>query len=74
MQAYTNPRAIRAQENYLTQFLNHRNTYIKQLNREEPDIIAFEVCNEPCYRKPEAEVTAFANRMVAAMPEALGPG
>ena len=74
MQAYTNPRAIRAQENYLTQFLNHRNTYTKQLNREDPDIIAFEVCNEPRYRKPEAEVTAFANRMVAAMLEALGPG
>ena len=67
VQAYTNPRAIRAQENYLTQFLNHRNPYTKQLNREDPDIIAFEVCNEPRYRKPEAEVTAFANRMVAAM-------
>ena len=74
MQAYTNPRAIRAQENCLTQFLNRRNTYIKQLNREDPDIIAFEVCNEPRHRKPEAEVMAFANRMVAAMPEALGPG
>lgn len=67
VQAYTNPRAIRAQENYLTQFLNHRNPYTQQLNRQDPDIIAYEVCNEPKYRKPEAEVTAFANRMVAAM-------
>ncbi|WP_167856365.1 cellulase family glycosylhydrolase [Hymenobacter metallicola] len=67
VQAYTNPRAIRAQENYLTQFLNHRNPYTQQLNREDPDIIAYEVCNEPRYHQPEAAVTAFANKMVAAM-------
>ena len=66
-QAYTNPRAIRAQEIYLTQFLNHRNPYTQRLNREEPDIIAYEVCNEPKYRPPDAAVTAFANRLVAAM-------
>ncbi|PJJ52930.1 cellulase family glycosylhydrolase [Hymenobacter chitinivorans] len=67
VQAYTNPRAIRAQENYLTQFLNHRNQYTRLLNREDPDILAFEVCNEPRYQQPAAQVTAFANRMVAAM-------
>ena len=66
-EAYTNPRAIRAQEQYLTQFLNHRNQYTKLLNRQDPDILAFEVCNEPRYHKPDAGVTAFANRMVAAM-------
>lgn len=66
-QAYTNPRAIIAQERYLTQFLNHRNPYTKQLNRDDPDIIAYEVCNEPKYSKPEAPVTAFTNRMAQAM-------
>ncbi|WP_185283086.1 cellulase family glycosylhydrolase [Hymenobacter sp. NBH84] len=66
-QAYTNPRAIAAQERYLTQFLNHRNTYTKQLNRQDPDIIAFEVCNEPRYHEPAAQVTAFADRMAAAI-------
>ncbi|MBC6611261.1 cellulase family glycosylhydrolase [Hymenobacter sp. BT507] len=66
-QAYTNPRAVAAQERYLTQFLNHRNTYTKQLNRQDPDIIAFEVCNEPRYHEPAAQVTAFANRMAAAI-------
>ena len=66
-QAYTNPRAIAAQERYLTQFLNHRNPYTKQLNREDPDIIAYEVCNEPKYNKPEAPITAFADRMAAAI-------
>jgi len=66
-QAYTNPRAIRAQENYLGQFLNHRNQYTGLLNRQDPDIIAYEVCNEPNYHLPLAPVTSFANRMVAAM-------
>ncbi|MBF9141147.1 cellulase family glycosylhydrolase [Hymenobacter properus] len=66
-EAYTNPRAIAAQERYLTQFLNHRNPYTKALNREDPDILAFEVCNEPRYHKPEEQVTSFANRMAAAI-------
>lgn len=66
-QAYTNPRAIRAQENYLGQFLNHRNQYTGLLNRQDPDIIAYEVCNEPNYHPPLAPVLSFANRMVAAM-------
>ena len=66
-QAYTNPRAIRAQSTYLGQFLNHRNPYTGRLLRQNPGIIAYEVCNEPHYHPPLAPVTAFANRMVAAM-------
>ncbi|RYY20040.1 MAG: membrane or secreted protein [Cytophagaceae bacterium] len=66
-QAYTNPRAIRAQENYLGQFLNHRNQYSGLAYREDPGIIAYEVCNEPNYRPPLAPVLRFANRLVAAM-------
>ena len=65
--AYTNPRAIAAQERYLTQFLNHRNPYTKNLNREDPDILAFEVCNEPKYGKPLAPISSFADRMAAAI-------
>ncbi|GGG41327.1 hypothetical protein GCM10011378_16980 [Hymenobacter glacieicola] len=65
--AYNNERAVRAQERYLGQFLNHRNQYTGQLNREDPDIIAYEVCNEPHYRQPEAEVSSFVQRMVRAM-------
>ncbi|MCC3156719.1 glycoside hydrolase family 5 protein [Hymenobacter sp. 15J16-1T3B] len=66
-EAYVNPRAIAAQERYLTQFLNHQNPYTKRLLRDDPDIIAFEVCNEPRYHEPQAQVTDFANRMVRAM-------
>ncbi|MET4076211.1 membrane or secreted protein [Hymenobacter sp. UYCo722] len=65
--AYTNPRAIAAQERYLTQFLNHRNPYTKNRNREDPDILAFEVCNEPKYHLPLPPITRFADRMAAAI-------
>ncbi len=65
--AYTNPRAVAAQARYLTQFLNHRNAYTKRLNREDPGIIAFEVCNEPHYHRPEGPVTSFADRMAGAI-------
>ena len=66
-QAYTNPRAVRAQEIYLGQFLNHRNQYTGQRYRADPDIIAYEVCNEPNYQPPLPPVLSFANRLVAAM-------
>ena len=66
-EAYTNPRAVAAQERYLTQFLNHRNPYTKQLNRQDPGILAYEVCNEPHYHLPEGPVTAFADRMAGAI-------
>ena len=39
--------AIRAQQNYMTQFLNYRNRYTGNLYKEEPHIIAVEILNEP---------------------------
>lgn len=41
------PEAIRAQQNYMTQFLNYRNRYTGKLYKEEPHIIAVEILNEP---------------------------
>ena len=39
--------AIRAQQNYMTQFLNYRNRYTGKQYKEEPHIIAIEILNEP---------------------------
>ncbi len=39
--------AIRAQQNYMTQFLNYRNRYTGHRYKEEPHIIAVEILNEP---------------------------
>ena len=63
----TNPDAIRAQENYLFQFLNHVNPYTGVAYKNEPDLIAFEISNEPHHGGTTADVTAFINRMVSSM-------
>lgn len=63
----TNPEAIRAQENYLFQFVNHVNQYTNIAYKDDPDIIAFEISNEPHHEGTKAETTRFINRMVAAI-------
>ena len=63
----TDPEAIKAQENYLEQFLDHVNPYTGVAYKDEPNLIAFEVSNEPHHRGTPEEVKEFINKMVAAM-------
>jgi len=43
----TNPLAIEAQTNYLTQLLNHVNPYTNRAIKDEPNILFIEMINEP---------------------------
>lgn len=63
----TNPQAIKAQQNYLAQFLNHVNPYTGIAYKNEPNIIAFEISNEPHHRGTPEEVTRFIEGMVSSM-------
>ena len=63
----TNPEAIKAQQNYLEQFLNHVNPYTGVAYKNEPNLLAFEVSNEPHHRGTPEEVKTFINKMVSAM-------
>ena len=63
----TNPDAIKAQQNYLYQFLNHVNPYTGVAYKNELDLIAFEISNEPQHGGKTSEVTAFINGMVTSM-------
>lgn len=63
----TNEGAIKAQENYLTQFLNHVNEYTGIAYKNDPDLIGFEISNEPHHRESAEKVTTFINRMVKSM-------
>lgn len=63
----TNPDAIKAQQVYLYQFLNHVNAYTGVAYKNEPDLIAFEISNEPQHGGAPADVTAFINGMVKSM-------
>ncbi|HKJ48397.1 MAG TPA: hypothetical protein VJ973_04875, partial [Christiangramia sp.] len=63
----TDPEAIKAQQNYLEQFLDHVNPYTGVAYKDEPNLIAFEISNEPHHRGTPEEVKDFINKMVAAM-------
>jgi hypothetical protein len=63
----TNEDAIKAQENYLAQFLNHVNPYTGLAYKDDPDIVAFEVSNEPHHRQEPDSVTRYIKKMVNAM-------
>jgi hypothetical protein len=65
-QATVNENAIKAQENYMKQILQHINPYTKSTYRDEPDIIAAELNNEPSHSGPKGKVTAYINRLAAA--------
>ena len=65
-QATVNENAIRAQENYLRQLLEHVNPYTKFSYRDEPDIIAAELNNEPSHSGPKNKVTTYINRLALA--------
>jgi hypothetical protein len=63
----TNEGAIEAQANYLSQFLNHVNPYTGIAYKDDPNIIGFEVSNEPHHNGAPEKVTSFINKMVASM-------
>ncbi|MGI4750718.1 MAG: hypothetical protein ACRYFB_08795 [Janthinobacterium lividum] len=65
-QVTINETAIRAQENYLKQFLQHTNPYNRLAYRDDPNIIAAELNNEPKHSGPKNKVTEYVNRLVAA--------
>ncbi|SFZ94210.1 hypothetical protein SAMN05428642_1043 [Flaviramulus basaltis] len=63
----SNPECIKAQYNYLEQFLNHINPYTGVANKDEPNIIAFEVSNEPHHTGDAEQITEFIKKMTDAM-------
>ena len=63
----THPKAIKAQENYLYQFMNHINPYTGIAYKNDPRLLAVEVSNEPHHREEPENVTRFIQRMVDAI-------
>ncbi|NUO03593.1 MAG: membrane or secreted protein [Saprospiraceae bacterium] len=63
----TDPGAIKAQERYLFQFMNHINPYTGLAYKDDPRLVAIEISNEPHHREAPEKVTAFIRRMVEAV-------
>jgi hypothetical protein len=62
-----NDTAIRAQENYMKQFYVHVNPYTGLSYKDDPDIIATEINNEPHHSGPLSGTTSYVNRLAAAI-------
>ncbi len=56
--------AIKAQEKYVQQFLQHRNPYTNKTYIEDQDIIAMEINNEPHHSGSLEQTSSYINRMV----------
>ena len=59
--------AIKAQENYLQQIMKHVNPYTKLSYKDDPDVIAAEINNEPHHSGPKEKTTEYINRLAAAI-------
>lgn len=59
--------AIVAQERFLKQFVSHVNPYTGIAYKDEPDMVGFEINNEPTNDTEPAFTTRYVNRMVQAI-------
>ena len=58
---------IKAQENYLQQIVKHVNPYTKLSYKDDPDIIAAEINNEPHHSGLKEKTTKYINRLAVAL-------
>lgn len=63
----TDETAIKAQENYLAQFLNHINPFTGLAYKEDVSVVAVEISNEPHHRQSADSVTRYVKKMVSAV-------
>jgi hypothetical protein len=67
--AHHTPEAVAAQQRFVGQFINHVNPFTGISYKDDPDIIAFEINNEPHHINNVQEVKEYVNSMVKAMRE-----
>lgn len=65
----TDPEARRVQEHYVREFIRHVNPYTGRSYRDDPDILAIEIFNEPNHPGPPAETTRFIDALARALRE-----
>ncbi len=64
---HDSPAAVAAQERYVSALVSHINPSTGLSYSDDPAIIAIEINNEPCHSGTEAEITAYVDRMIAAL-------
>ena len=63
----TSPKALRAQENYLRQFITHRNRYTGLTYANDPNLLAVEIFNEPSHPAGPQQTTRYIDAMASAL-------
>lgn len=63
IESTTDPKALEIHKNYLEQFVNHKNRYTGKTYKDEQNIIAFELFNEPNLPADSAMVTFYINSL-----------
>jgi len=66
----TDPGALAAQQRYLGQFVSHVNRYTGLAYKDDPDILLFEISNEPHHRGSPEDVHYFINMLSGAIRDA----
>lgn len=64
---HSNPKAIAAQQRYLSGLLNHINPYTQMAYKDDPYLVGMEINNEPCHTGTVEEVRNYINSMVNTM-------
>lgn len=67
--AHHTPEAVEIQQVYARQFVSHVNPYTGLSYRDDPDILAFEINNEPPHNDRVEDVRGYVDTMVRAMRE-----
>lgn len=67
---HDNPEAIKAQERYIGQLVQHTNPYTGKAYMSDPDIVGFEINNEPCHAGTQKQTRDYINRMLSALRKA----
>jgi len=64
---HSDENAVKAQENYISQFVKHTNPYTQLSYINDPYIIGFEINNEPCHAGTPMQTEDYINRMLTAV-------
>ena len=64
---HEDPKAIAAQEKYISALSKHKNPYTGKTYADDPSIISMEINNEPCHMSSSRQVKDYINTMVKAL-------
>lgn len=67
---HEHPEAIKAQQRYVSQLVKHVNPYTGLAYMKDPDVVGFEINNEPCHSGTQKQTKDYINGMVDALKKA----